>query len=104
MHTSVLMKLRDVLMLCKFLCIAAVQVWVSCVILLTRQTELLMLCSISFRVFWAWSSWELWLLKWYAQMVLASLCLAATLVLAVLLFWSLIDDSDILQNSFILAN
>lgn len=81
------MKLRYLAMCCIFLLAAAVQCWVTCVLFLTRQTELLLLFSIGYGIFWAWSSWKLWRLKFYTPMVFAALCLAAAVAVAVVLQW-----------------
>lgn len=63
--------------------------------LLTRQTEMLLLCSIGISVFWAWCGWGLWLRRQYAATAFASVFLAATVLLAVLVLFGWLDDSDI---------
>jgi hypothetical protein len=98
-HTSeITKKLRYLLIFCCIFFIAGLQVWVSCVLLLTRKAEMLMLCNISTSAFWAWCGWGLWLRRYYAATALVSLLLTATILFAALALSGLLGEGEIFPN------
>ena len=77
------------------LCFAAVcQLWFVGVLLLTRHGQTLLLLSIMECIFWFWCCWAFFLRKRRGGLILAGLCLIATLTISLLLLLGLLDTSD----------
>lgn len=72
------------------------QAWGMSVLLLVRETEILMLCCIVASVFWMWWSWYSFLSRKKGVLVLTSVCLLLTLILLVLCAMDVGDVNTVL--------
>ncbi|MFU2208926.1 hypothetical protein [Solidesulfovibrio sp. C21] len=81
----------SIILLCM---VAAIQFWFMSVLLLSRQTESLLFCSIIAFIFWSWCFWAYFLRKCRSGLLLVSLCLLGTLAMSVLFLLDLLDICD----------
>ncbi len=96
----VAMTVRFILRVALICILALGQAWVTGVLLLTGQMEILLLCSIIASVFWFWWSWSCFLHKRRAELVLSCVFLLLTMTLLALCVLEVMDMSDtLLQES-----
>ncbi len=75
--------------------VAFVQVWIFCVLFLTRQIEILMIGDVVACIFWAWYFWVYFLYKKRLEMVLSGGCLLFSLAFLILCMLDMLTDVDI---------